>query len=337
MQMKQEKPRIAVVGTGGSISTPGRHSLDLFEYSEHGRTLEVDEFLAMFPEVNQIADLVPVRFRAIVSPAITPADWIELSNKIEDVMRRDRTIRGVVVTHGTDTVEETAYFLNLTLKVDVPVVMVAAQRPPNGFGTEAGLNLMQAIRVASSESARQMGVLVVLNDEIHAARDVTKTMNSRVHTFQTPDFGILGQVDPNGNVAFYRKPLRRCAPNTEFDVSNITNLPRVDIVYSYAGADELAVQGLVQAGAKGIVVACLPSGILPPPQKAALVDASANGVLVVQSRRNNSGRRYIRTPDIGTGMIAGDNLNPQKARVLTMLALSAAKDREEICRMFLEY
>jgi L-asparaginase len=335
--MQGGKPRVAIIGTGGSISTPGRHSLDLLEYSDFGRTLEVDELLAMFPEANQIADIFPIRFRAIVSPAITPFDWIELSNKISSVVRELPAVDGIVITHGTDTLEETAYFLNLTIKVALPVVLVAAQRPPNGMGTDAGLNIIQAIRTASSPRSRGMGVLVVLNDEIHAARDVTKSMNSRVQTFQTPDFGILGQVDPDGTVAYYRMPMRRHAPDTQFDVSKTSDLPRVDIIYSYAGADGLLVDKLVEAGVKGIVVACLPSGILPPLQKAALVEASKDGLLIVQSRRGNSGRRYIRSRDIETGMIAADNLNPQKARVLSMLALSHTSDRAEIRRMFLDY
>jgi L-asparaginase len=335
--MQKAKSRVVIIGTGGSISTPGRHSLDLFEYTEHNRTMEIDELLAMFPETNQICDVVPVRFRSVVSPAITPADWIELSNEIGRIVRIGPSVDGIVITHGTDTVEETAYFLNLTVKVSIPIVLVAAQRPPNGLSSDAGLNLVQALRVASSPLANGMGVLLVLNDEIHAARDVSKMMNSRVHTFQTSDFGILGQIDPDGTVAFYRKPLRDHAPNTEFDVSKAKSLPRVDIIYSYAGADGLIVEKLVEAGSKGIVVASLPSGLLPPLQKVALVEASRRGVLVVQSRRNSSGRRYIRSTDIPTGMIAADNLNPQKARVLTMLALSQASSQDEIRQMFLKY
>jgi L-asparaginase len=335
--MSGGKPKVAIIGTGGSISTPGRHSLDLLEYSVFGRTLEVDELLAMFPEIDQVADVVPVRFRAVVSPAITPSDWIELSNKITQVVRDHPDIEGIVITHGTDTVEETAYFLNLTIKVSVPVVLVASQRPPNGMGTDAGINIVQAIRAAASPLSRGKGVLLVLNDEIHAARDVSKLMNSRLNTFQTPDFGMLGQVDPGGTVVYYRTAVRRCAPDTEFDVAAIKDLPKVDIVYSYAGADGFLVEKLVESGARGIVVASLPSGILPPLQKAALVEASRKGVLVVVSRRNMSGRRYIRSPDAGTGMIAADNLNPQKARVLTMLALSQTADRDDIRRMFLEY
>jgi len=335
--MSNKKSRVAVIGTGGSISMPGRHSLDLYEYSDYGRVLEVDELLAMFPEVNEVAEPVPVRFRALPSSSITATDWLELNDKITDLVRADPSLSGVVITHGTDTVEETAYFLHLAAKVDVPIIMVAAQRPPNGLGTDSGINLVNALRVASSPLARGMGVMLVMNDEIQCAREVTKMMNSRMHTFQSPDYGSLGQADPVGNVAFYRKPIRRHMPDTEFDLSGLRELPRVDIVYGYAGVDGFIVEKLVEAGAKGIVIAGLPSGSLPPAQGEALVEASRRGVLVVKSRRSSAGRQYIHTKDIDTGIISGDNLSPQKARILAMLALAKTSDRDEIRRMFLEY
>jgi len=335
--MPNKKSRIAVIGTGGSISMPARDRLDLYEYSDYSRVLEVDELLAMFPEVDEVAEVVPVRFRAIPSPSIQPTDWLELNDKISEVVRNDSSLAGIVITHGTDTVEETAYFLHLTAKVDIPIVMVAAQRPPNGLGTDAGINIVNALRVVSSPAARGMGVMLVMNDEIQCAREVTKTMNSRIHTFQSPDYGSLGQADPIGNVAFYRKPIRRYAPDTEFNLQGVRDLPRVDIIYSYAGADGFVVEKLVEAGAKGIVIAGLPSGNLPPAQNTALVKASHDGILVVKSRRSNAGRQYIHVKDADTGIISGDNLNPQKARVLAMLALAKTDDRDEIRRMFLEY
>ena len=335
--MQTRRSRVAVIGTGGSIAMPGRHSLDLYEYADYCRILEIDELLAMFPEAAQVADPVPIRFRTIPSPAIRSTDWLELNNKIFELVRADPSLAGVVITHGTDTIEETAYFLHLAAKVAVPIVMVAAQRPPNGLGTDAGINIVNALRVASSPLARGMGVLLVMNDEIQCAREVTKMMNSRIQSFQSPDYGSLGQVDPVGNVAFYRKPLRRYAPNTEFDLRGKNDLPRVDIVYSYAGVDGFIVEKMVEAGAKEIVIAGLPSGTAPPLQDKALVKASLDGVLVVKSRRSSAGRQYIHAKDVDTGISSADNLNPQKARILAMLALATAEDRNEIRRMFLEY
>ena len=168
-------------------------------------------------------------------------------------------IAGFVITHGTATLEETAYFLHLALKTDKPVVLVGAQRPASALSTDAGMNLLGAIRVASAEAARGLGVLVVLNDEIQSAREVTKTSTYRLQTFRSPDFGALGHIDGDG-VHIYRHPMRRHAPDTEFDVSKLDGLPRVDIAYSYAGADGTVVDALVAAGARGIVSAGLAPG-----------------------------------------------------------------------------
>jgi L-asparaginase len=335
--MKQNKPRVAVIGTGGSISTPGRDSLDLFEYADYGRTIEVDELLAMFPETSRVGDIVPIRFRAIVSTAIMPKDWLELVACIHSVVDADPTLDGIVITHGTATAEETAYFLHLTVKRNIPIVLVGSQRPPNGLSSDAGLNLVNAIRVAGSEAARGLGVLVLLNDEIHGAREVTKTANSRLQTFQAPEFGPLGHCDPDGTVAIYRLPGRVHTLATEFDISGLTDLPAVEIVASYAGADGRALTAAVEGGAKGVVIAALPPGLLPPGQRQAALTAAERGVLVVLSSRGGAGRVLARTKDVALGLVSGDNLNAQKCRVLALLALVVTEDRSGIRRMFATY
>lgn len=330
------KPRVAVIGTGGSISTPGRDRMDLFEYSDHGVTLQVDELLQLFPETNQFADVVPVRFRALLSPVIGPGDWLDLNALIHDVVER-QSPSGIVVTHGTASLEETAYFLNLTLKVSVPVVIVGSQRPPNGLSTDAGLNLVNAIRVAGAPAARGLGVLTLLNDEIQAAREVTKGSTHRLEAFRAHDVGLLGYADPDGQVAIYRSPTRRHAPDTEFEVRGLDDLPRVDIAYSYAGADGTAIDAFVANGARAIVSAGQAPGRATADETRALRDARRHGVLVVQSTRAGSGRVLKRAQYRDHGFIPADNLNPQKARVLTMLALTATEDTAEIERMFDEY
>jgi L-asparaginase len=331
------RARVAVIGTGGSISTVGRHSLDLHEYSHYGRTLEVDELLEMFPEVRTVAEIEPVRFRALPSTAVGPGDWLELNELVHRVAAIEPPPAGIVITHGTATLEETAYFLNLTVKVDLPVVLVGAQRPPNGLSTDAGLNLVGAARVAASPAARGLGVLVLLNDEVQAAREVTKSATYRLETFRSPDLGMLGYADPDGEVVVYRAPTRRHAPNTEFDVRGRTELPRVDVAYAYAGADGTAVRAFVAAGARGIVSAGLAPGRVPPAEAAALAEARRQGTLVVQSSRAGSGRviepRRLREQ----GIVSADNLNPQKARVLAMLALTLSDEPAEAQRMFAEY
>lgn len=330
------KPRVAVIGTGGSISIVGRDPFDLYEYGDFGSVLEVDELLARFPEVGTVADLIPIRFTAIPSTGVRPSHWLELNEVIHQVAEAERP-DGIAITHGTATLEETAYFLNLVHKVDPPVVVVGAQRPPTGLSTDTALNLANAVQVAGSPAARGLGVLVVLNNEIQAAREVTKTSTLRLETFRSPDLGFLGYADPDGRVAIYRAPTRRHAPDTVFDVRGRTDLPRVDIVYSYAGADGTAVRAFVEAGAQGIVSAGLPPGMTTAAEARALIEARERGVVIVQSHRGGSGRVIRRTRLRERDMIAADNLNPQKARVLLTLALTLTKDPGEIQAFFDEY
>jgi L-asparaginase len=337
LPLQRARPRVAVIGTGGSISTVGRHSLDLFEYGHFGRILEVDELLARCPEVGAAAEVVPIRFRALPSTALGPRDWLDLNAFVHRVAETEASLDGVVITHGTATLEETAYFLNLSLKVDLRVVLVGAQRPPNGLSTDAALNLVNAVRVAAAPSARGLGVLVLLNDEVQAAREVTKGSTYRLETFRSPDLGMLGYADPDGEVAIYRAPLRRHAPDTEFDVRGTEELPRVDIAYSYAGADRTVIEALVEQGAKGIVSAGLAPGRVTPAESRALAEARRRGVLVVQSTRAGSGRVLEHTQLREEGIVAADNLNPQKARVLTMLALTKSCDPEQVQRLFNVY
>jgi L-asparaginase len=245
-------------------------------------------------------------------------------------------LAGFVIPHGSATLEESAYFLHLALKTDKTVVVVGAQRPASALGSDAGMNLLGAIRAASSPQARGIGVLVALNDELHCAREATKTSTYRLQTFRTPDFGALGHIDGDG-VHIYRRPVRPHAPDTEFDVDNLPNLPRVDICYSYGGVDGTIVEALVAAGARGIVSAGLAPGIPAPLERAALEKARDAGVVIVQSSRAGSGRVAPRRYLVEAGMVAADNLNPQKARILLMLALTRSQDIGEIRRIFATY
>ena len=331
-----EKPLVAAIGCGGIISSLGRDSLDVLDYPDFGTKLPVDQVLARYPEIATIAEVLPVPFRSVGSTAIGPAEWLELAGIIRRLAAEKPALAGFVIPHGTATLEETAYFLNLTLKTDKTVVVVGAQRPASALGSDAGMNLVGAIRVASAPVARRLGVLVALNDEIHSAREATKTSTYRLQTFRSPDFGLLGHVDGDG-VQIYREPRRRHAPDTEFEVSGLTGLPRVDIAYSYGGADGTVVDALVAAGARGIVSAGLAPGIATPLERAALERARDAGLVVVQSSRAGSGRVALRRYLDQGGMVAADNLNPQKARILLMLALTRTSDIPEIRRMFTVY
>ena len=330
------KPKVAFIGTGGTIASLGRGPLDVQDYGATGKVMHADEILAKWPETALVADVIPIRYRNIPSPAIGFAEWKGLVELCQQLEKDHPDLAGIVIGHGTATLEETAYFLNLTVKVSIPVVLVGAQRPSSALSSDAGMNLVGAIRVAASPDARGMGVLVVLNDEIHAAREVTKTSTLRLQTFRTPDFGALGHADEDA-VAFYRRPLRRHAPGTAFDVSALDALPRVDISYSYAGGDGVAARAFVAAGARGIIAAGFAPGFCPPAEAEALAEAVRQGVVVVQCTRAGSGRTFRTTKLQQTGFLTADNLNPQKARILLALALTVTKDPLEIMDIFRTY
>ncbi|MEC8775580.1 MAG: asparaginase [Pseudomonadota bacterium] len=329
-------PRVAVIGTGGTISSVGKHSLDLVAYVENNKIYEVDELLNAFPETLEQGDVVPVRLRAMPSTAIGPAEWLEINTKIHDLVEEDPSLDGIVVTHGTATLEETAYFLNLASKVDIPIVLVGAQRPASGMGTDSGINLVNAIRTAGHPDSRGRGVLGVLNDEIHFSRDMTKTSTLRQQTFKSPDFGLLGHADWD-KIAYYRMPERRRAPNTEFDVRGLTKLPRVDISMTYAGTHGTAIDAYVAAGAKGIVVGAMAPGYVAPIEFEKLAAAAEKGVTIVHSTRAGSGRVADVASRRVPGTVLADNLPPQKARVLLTVALTKTDDPAELQRIFDEY
>jgi L-asparaginase len=329
-------PKVAFIGTGGTIASLGRGPLDLQDYAAAGNMMQADEILARWPETALVADVIPVRYRAVPSPAISFPEWKELAALCRQLADEHPDLAGIVIGHGTATLEETAYFLNLTVKVAIPVVIVGSQRPSSALSSDAGLNLVNAIRVAASPDARDMGVLVVLNDEIHAAREVTKTSTLRMQTFRTPDFGVLGHADGDA-IAFYRRPIRRHAPDTEFDVAGMTALPRVDISYAYAGGDGVAARAFMAAGARGIVAAGFAPGFCPPGEIEALTEAARQGIVVVQCTRAGSGRTFRGTKLRQAGFLIADNLNPQKARILLALALTVTDDPDLIMRMFRTY
>lgn len=334
--MTGQQPRVAVIGTGGTISSVGRDGLDIVRYVDTGKIYEVDELLNAFPETLEQADVVPVRLRAMASTAIGPAEWLEIAAKIHKLAEGDPDLAGIVVTHGTATLEETAYFLNLTLKVPFPVVLVGAQRPATGLSTDAGMNLVNAIRVAKDPASRGRGVLAILNDEIHCARDITKTSTLRLQTFRSRDFGLLGHADFD-KIAYYRMPERRRMPDTEFDVGRRSDLPRVDISLTYAGADGAVIDALAAAGSQGIVVAAMAPGYTTPAEFEALRRAADQGVTIVQGTRAGSGRVADVPSKRAPGVVLADNLTPQKARILLMLGLTVTNDPAELQRMFDTY
>lgn len=332
-----QKPKVAVIGTGGTItSLSSVGPLDLYEYTATGKMLEADQLVDKFPDVRQVADIIPVRFKAVPSTAVAFPEWKQVVIEADKAVAAHPDLAGIVVLHGTATLEETAYALNLTAKVKVPIVVVGAQRPASALSTDAGLNLVNAVRTAAAPESRGLGVLVCLNDEIQAAREVTKTSTARLQTFRSADFGVLGHADGDA-LNYYRKPIRKGAPETEFDIRTLDALPRVDIAYSYAGDDGTAIRAFTKAGAKGIVCAAFAPGMLSPVEMEAAKEAVAAGVKVVMSSRAGSGRTFNSSKVRDAGFITADNLTPQKARILLALALTRTSDAGEIRRIFATY
>ena len=330
------KPKVAFIGTGGTISSLGVHPLELQDYGIHNNRMHAAQIVDKFATVKEVADVIAVDFRNVPSTEVYFTEWQELAGICSKLAQAHPDLAGIVIGHGTATLEETAWFLNLVLKVDLPVVLVGAQRPASGLSTDAAINLLNGVRTAADPASRGRGVLVLLNDEIQAAREVTKTSNWRMQTFRTPDFGILGHADAD-RIAYYRRPERRHMPDTEFDIAGLDALPRVDIAYAYAGSDGSAMRAFIAAGAKGLVSAGFAPGMPPAADLAAMAEAVRQGIVVVQSSRAGSGRIHRSRKLADAGILAADNLNPQKARLLLALALTRTSDPAEIARIFATY
>jgi L-asparaginase len=330
-------PRIGLILTGGTIDSVGVDRLDLAWYIEANKRLAEGELLAQLPELDNIASVKEIPFRRLPSQALVDTDWLDLVRKIHSIFDRDEA-DGLVITHGTNTLEETAYFLNLVLKTDKPVVIVGSMRPSSAISADGYLNVVNAVRVAADPSSRGRGCLVVMNDTIFSGRDVTKNSTYRVEAFQSRDLGPLGVADADGRVVYYHSPARKHTVDSEFDVHSAQSLPRVDIVLSYVGADGAMIEAAVKAGAKGIVSAATGAGRPTPLQDIAFDKAYAeNRVLMCLCSRVASGR-VVRSPGLAKrGFVAADNLQPWKARILLSLALAKTNDANEIQRMFDTY
>ena len=333
----EQLPRVYLFGTGGTISFVSESRTDFANYSYQGRQLTIQEMLARVPEAHDLAQVTPEQVINVGSTEVYPNHWLTLANRINEQFSTDESAAGVAVTHGTATLEETAYFLNLTVLDRRPVVVTGAMRPPSAMGTDADNNLMDAIRIAACPDSAGRGVLVVLNNEIQAARDVTKTDSYRVETFQSGHMGFLGYSDSDGQIVYYRRPDRRHTADSEFDLAGVDELPQVEIAYAYAGVSAVVIDALVEAGVNGIVAAGLGSGGSPSPFMAALRRASAAGIPVVISTQVSTGRVLQTRRFVEEGYIVADNLHPKKARILLMLGLTRTSDPAELQRMMLEY
>ena len=316
-------PRVSVITTGGTIDSVGVDRLDLAAYLETGVRLAPGDLLAgIAAELVTIADVTEVPFRRLGAHAITDDDLADLVALVRGLFDRDEA-DGIVVTHGTNTLEETAWLLHLVIASDRPVLLTGAMRPASALSGDGPLNLVNAVRVAASPEGRKLGTLVLLDDTIHGARDVTKSNTLRVSAFRDGASGPLGWVDGDGIIVLSHLPARAWSLEGSFVNADLRALPRVDIVTSHQGADGTLVDASVAAGARGIVSAGTGAGYPTPGEVEALERASAAGIIVCQSSRVGSGRVPRVSTLVARGWVAAGDLGPWKARILLRLALAA--------------
>lgn len=321
-ESRDPAPRVRLLATGGTIS------------NRTGGRLTAEELVDLIPDLPRYATPEYEQFSNLASSQLTLEQWLDLARRINELYRTDSELAGIVVTSGTDTLEELAYFLNLTVRDPRPVAVVGSMRNPSTLGYEGAANLLEGFRVAADPASRGRGVLVVLNDEINAAREVTKTDALRLQTFQTRGYGVLGVVDRD-RVVYYRQVERRHTADSEFDVSSVKELPRVDVLLTYQAASGDLIKAAVDGGAKGIVIATAGAGAMSGTQGEGVRYAASKGVPVVITTRTGSGR-IARSGGRGNS-VAGQDLAPIKARILLMVALTKTSDRDELRRIFAEY
>jgi L-asparaginase len=330
----KDLPNIVILATGGTIAGAGTSSTGSAYTSGQ---VKIEAMIDAVPNIRNLANLKGEQLSNVGSQDMSVKIWIDLANRINTLLATD-TVDGIVITHGTDTQEETAFFLNLTVKSDKPVVLTGSMRPSTALSAEGPLNLYNAVAVAANANSKGYGVVVVMNDEIHSAHSVKKMMTTPVQTFQSPEEGMLGSVI-FGQVDYFHKPHGLNTVSSEFSVKGVTALPRVDIVYGCADASADLIDIMVAAGAKGIVIAGVGDGNMNAPLLEAAKRATAKGIPVVRASRVPIGAVLIQGEinDAEYGTVSSDELNPQKARVLLMLALLKQRSREDLQKLFIEY
>lgn len=321
-------PRIAFIGTGGTIASLGTDQFDLMDYNARDERVDAASLIERVGIQGKIAEIVSVNFRQIDSTALTFDDWAELA-EICSRLADDPNLSGIVIGHGTASLEETAWVLSLVLEPKIPVILTGSMRPLTGISTDAHANLAAAVRVAATANFRS-GVLVVMNDEIHSPRAVTKTHTLRLGAFQSPWTGPLGYID-GPNVRMTRIEDGR---HPVFSYELLRSLPRVDIIYSHVGADGSATRAFADAGARGIVSAGFGPGMTTPAETLALRNAVEAGVVVVQSSRTGSGLVVDSAHHRKLSIIAGGDIGPHKARILLALCLARGDTHDEIEKLF---
>jgi L-asparaginase len=330
----QEKklPNVVILATGGTIA--GAAATGTQSGYKSG-AVTIDAMLDAVPGIKELATVKGEQISNVGSQDMSFDIMLKLANRINELAP---TVDGIVITHGTDTMEETAYFLNLVVKTDKPVVLVGSMRPSTAVSADGPLNLYNGVGVAIDPQARGRGVLLVMNDWIHAAHSLTKTSTTAVQTFMSPIRGVVGTA-AYGKNDFYSTPPWKHTTKSEFSVTGVTKLPRVDIIYACADMSPDLIDSAAANGAKGIVIAGVGNGNMNKASLEASARVAKKGVVVVRSSRVATGNvgRNVEVNDDELGLVASDELNPQKARVLLSLALLKPRSPAEIQKLFGEY
>ncbi|AXI60872.1 L-asparaginase [Pseudomonas kribbensis] len=326
---------VVVLATGGTIAGAGASAANSATYQ--AAKVGIEQLIAGIPELSKLANVRGEQVMQIASESITNENLLQLGRRVSE-LADSKDVDGIVITHGTDTLEETAYFLNLVEKTDKPIIVVGSMRPGTAMSADGMLNLYNAVAVASSKEAHGKGVLVTMNDEIQSGRDVSKMINIKTEAFKSP-WGPLGMV-VEGKSYWFRLPAKRHTMDSEFDIKNIKSLPDVEIAYSYGNVGDTAYKALAQSGAKAIIHAGTGNGSVSSRVVPALQALRKDGVQIIRSSHVNAGGFVLRNaeqPDDKYDWVVAHDLNPQKARILTMVALTKTNDSKELQRMFWEY
>jgi L-asparaginase len=331
---KGNLPTVVVLATGGTIA--GAAESDVQAGYSSGQ-VGVDQLLNAVPQAKKLANMRGEQISNIGSQDMNDQVWMKLATRINELLAQP-DVAGVAITHGTDTIEETAYFLNLVIKSKKPVVLTASMRPSTALSADGPLNFYNAVAVAANKDAAGRGVLVVVNDWIHGAASLTKTSTTAVQTFLSPQSGLIGTV-AYGEPEWYRGPVGKNTVNSEFTVDKSTVLPRVDIIMAYENMDGKIIDAAAASGAKGLVIAGVGNGNMTKSALDALAAQAKKGIVSVRSSRVATGQvgRNVEVNDDSLGTVASLGLNPQKSRVLLRLALTKTKDPKVIQRYFDEY
>ncbi|HTR56296.1 MAG TPA: type II asparaginase [Kofleriaceae bacterium] len=328
------RPNIVILATGGTIAGSGSGG--------HGYTsgqFKVDDLIAAVPGIDKLAKLRGEQIANIGSQDMNDQVWLQLAKRANQLLARN-DVDGIVITHGTDTMEETAYFLDLVVKSDKPVVLVGSMRPATAIGADGPANLYDAVEVAASPKAKGRGVLVVMDDTVNNARDVTKTNTTSLGTMKSPDRGPAGLAIESTGVRWFEPTDKRHTTQSEFSSADLATLPRVDIIYAHANMDASLIEDAIKGGAKGLVIAGVGDGNMSKAALDALATAAKQGIVVVRSTRVPTGvvLRNSEVDDDQLGLVASGELNPAKSRVLLQLALTRPRhDAAEVQRMFTQY